>query len=104
MPHRRSRGKRSPAQGRDRVRAASRGQSDAVLRKGPTTKAWRNDVRPRIVCSAVRATESVRWSTALIEVLLDELYVADDVEKLLGPIVGLRHGRYPQAIALALVL
>jgi hypothetical protein len=69
------------------------------------TKRWRQDVRPRIIEAAVAATESLKWSPGLIQLLLDELYVDDQIEKLLAQTPGkLRSRQYPQAIALALIL
>jgi hypothetical protein len=55
--------------------------------------------------SAVSATEGLRWSPALIEVLLEELYVDEAVQELLGkPTNELRGRDYPQAVAVALIL
>lgn len=53
---------------------------------------------------AVSATESLKWSPALIDVLLDELHVSDSCEELLGaPPDALRARRYPQAVAVAII-
>jgi hypothetical protein len=73
--------------------------------KSVTTNRWRREVRPRILRSAVAATESLRWSPALVELLFEELYVDDSLEELLGARVqGLQKRQYPQAIAMALIL
>lgn len=70
-----------------------------------TTKRWRRDVRPRAVSSAVAATASLRWSRSLMEVLLEELYVDDSLEELLGKASDeLQVRQYPQAVAVALIL
>lgn len=70
-----------------------------------TTKRWRRDVRPLTVRSAVAATASLRWSPSLMEVLLEELYVDNGLEELLGTAPEeLRLRQYPQAVALALIL
>jgi hypothetical protein len=70
-----------------------------------TTKRWRRDVRPRAVRSAVSATASLQWSPSLMEVLLEELYVDDGLEELLGkPPAELQLRQYPQAVAGALIL
>lgn len=70
-----------------------------------TTKRWRRNVRPRAIRSAVAATGSVRWSPSLMEVLLEELYVDDCLEELLGTAPdALRVRQYPQAVAVALIL
>ena len=73
---------------------------------GPAAaKRWRRDVRPRLVRSAVSATKDLGWSPALVDVLLEELYVDDDLEELLGKAPRkLRTGQYPQAVAVALIL
>ena len=47
----------------------------------------------------------LRWSPSLMEVLLEELYVDDGLEGLLGkPPNELQVRQYPQAIAAALIL
>ena len=84
-------------------------QSDAGKRRSrPTdvaTRRWRRDERPKSVRAAVAATEALRWNRRLIEAVLDELYVDDHFEELLGTAPGdLRPGQYAQAIAVALIL
>ena len=70
-----------------------------------TTKRWRRDVRPKDVRKAVAATRSLPWSSTLIEVLLEELYVADTFEELLDTTASdLPRRQYPQAIAVALIV
>jgi hypothetical protein len=70
-----------------------------------TTRGWRRDARPRLVRSAVSATRALRLSPALVKTVLEELYVDDQFEELLGVAPGdLRPGQYPQAIAVALIL
>src|SRR4029077_313652 len=70
-----------------------------------TTRRWRRDVRPRAVRSAVSATAMLRWSPSLMEVLLEELYVNDGLEGLLGKSPGEWQVRqYPGAVAAALIL
>ena len=70
-----------------------------------TTRRWRRDNRPAAVLAAVSATKALRWSRPLIEAVLEELYVDDHFEELLGRAPGeLRHGQYAQAITVALIL
>jgi hypothetical protein len=70
-----------------------------------TTRRWRRDVRPTAVRAAVSATKALRWSRTLIEAVLEELYVDDQFDELLGRApVDLRPGQYAQAIAVALIL
>ena len=69
------------------------------------TRRWRRDTRPTLVRAAVSATKSLRWNRRLIEAVLEELYVDDHFEELLGRTPGdLRPGQYAQAIAVALIL
>jgi hypothetical protein len=45
------------------------------------------------------------WTRPLVEAVLEELYIDDHFEELLGKqIGGLRPGQYAQAIAVALIL
>lgn len=69
------------------------------------TRRWRRDIRPTSVRAAVSATNRIRWTRPLIEAVLEELYVDDHFEELLGRAPGhLRPGQYAQAIAVALIL
>ena len=69
------------------------------------TRRWRRDTRPKSVRAAVSATKGIRWTRPLIEAVLDELYVDDHFEELLGRAPGdLQSGQYAQAIAIALIL
>lgn len=107
--------RRKPPETKSPARAQTSEHSGRVLRPGSnrrspaptdaTTKRWRRDVRPRTVRSAVSATASLRWSPSLMKVLLEELYVDDGLEELLGKASNkLQMRQYPQAIAVALIL
>ena len=77
----------------------SSGPADAATRR------WRRNSRPKAIRAAVSSTKALRWSRALIEAALEELYVDDHFEELLGRAPGdLRPGQYAQAIAVALIL
>ena len=70
-----------------------------------TTRRWRRNTRPKAIRAAVSSTKTLRWSRRLIEATLDELYVDDHFEELLGrPPGDLRPDQYAQAIAVALIL
>jgi hypothetical protein len=70
-----------------------------------TTRQWRRETRPKAIRVAVSSTKALRWSRPLIEAVLEELYVDDHFEELLGRAPGdLRPGQYAQAIAVALIL
>ena len=79
--------------------------SRGTVSRGKTSKRWRRDTRPRIVRAAVSATKAIRWSPVLIEAVLEEMYVDDHFEELLGRSPGdLRPGQYARAVAVALIL
>ena len=66
---------------------------------------WRRDSRDQALRAAFSATKGLGWSRALIEAVLEELYVIDQLEGLVGKPPGdLRPRQYPQAIAVALIL
>ena len=77
-------------------------------RVGPAnaaTRRWRREGRHKAIRAAVSATKALRWNGPLIETILEELYVDDHFEELLGRAPGdLRPGQYAQAIAVALIL
>ena len=74
---------------------------------GSTTRAWTRQLIGSWSHNraAVSATKALRWSRPLVEAVLEELYVDDHFEELLGRAPGhLRSGQYAQAIAVALIL
>jgi hypothetical protein len=82
-----------------RTNRRSSGLADAATRR------WRRDTRPESIRAAVSATKRIRWTRPLIEAVLEELYVDDHFEELIGRAPGdLRPGQYAQAIAVALIL
>ena len=68
-------------------------------------KRWRRDARPDALRAAVRRTKGLRWSASLLELLIEELYIDESIEALLGDQPhALPTHRYPEAIAVALIL
>jgi len=65
---------------------------------------WRTCVRPLVLKKLVEQTRHLRWSRQLVDLLLEELHISDDFDRLIGPTAGLRSSRYPQLLAIALVL
>ena len=91
------------AQAKQELRRGTRRGNQRPARE--TTARWRRFARPVLVRKLVSATESLRWSPALISVLLEELYTDGDIEKLLGTAPrNLPFRKYPQAVAMALIL
>jgi len=76
-----------------------------AVTKPSERRRWRRQMRPELLRSTLDATNTLRWSPLLLEVLTEEMYVGDSLEELLGtPLRSLDEARYPQAVALALVL
>ena len=75
---------RAPASLRSGTKRISGRKRRSEASMEATTRRWRRDVRPRLVSAAVSATGALRWSPTLIEVLLEELYVDEAVQELLG--------------------
>lgn len=101
MPGRRRR------RGRDMPAAPERVRPDFgdIATKPSERQRWRRQVRPDVLRRALDATSSVAWSAVLLELLANEMYVEDALEALLGTSLrSLDVSRYPQAVALALVL
>ena len=65
---------------------------------------WRTCVRPQLLASLVEQAHHLSWSRRLVGLLLEELHISDDFDRLIGPIAGLRPSRYPQLLAIALVI
>jgi hypothetical protein len=60
-------------------------------------------MRSRDLRAAVRAARALQWSPKLLELLIEELYIDETLETLLGTrLSGLPQRRYPEAIAVAL--
>ena len=60
--------------------------------------------RRKVLRSLVGRTQKTPWSANLVDVLIEELYVAEDFNALLGDPKCLPRRRYPQAVLLALAL
>ena len=73
-------------------------------RRVTETCEWRTCVRPLILTKLVEQTRSLRWSPQLVDLLLEELHISDDFDRLIGPTAGRSVSRYPQLLAIALAL
>jgi hypothetical protein len=66
---------------------------------------WRSEARSEILRSLAREFRTVLWTTRLFEVLLEELHLDEELERLLGErIPDLNRSRYAEAIAIGLIL
>jgi hypothetical protein len=65
---------------------------------------WRANGRTEALARAVAQTADLDWSPRLLRLLLEELYVDEEFEDLLGPANTIAITGFPQAIAVALAL
>ncbi len=102
MPARRNRNAR-------RVSSTRPGPKPGATRTTRSTQAadkrWRRDARPEALRAAAHRTRGLRWSASLLELLIEELYIDESLDDLLGEHPrDLPTRRYPEAIAVALIL
>jgi hypothetical protein len=67
-------------------------------------KRWRRELRPRAMRFIAARTRHLAWSRALVSVLLDELQPDDLFTEIIGAPNRLTPSRFPQAVAIALLL
>jgi hypothetical protein len=60
--------------------------------------------RPEVLHAIANGTRGLTWSPPLLHLLLEELHVGDDFDRLVGSTRGLGRSLYPQVIAIALLL
>lgn len=65
---------------------------------------WREEWRVPALRQFARRTARLKWTRALLLVLLDELYVDDLFDDLVGDPLKVAPSQYPQAVALAIAL
>ena len=65
---------------------------------------WRRELRPRAMRFIAARTRHLAWSRALVSVLLDELQPDDLFTEIVGAPNRLTPARFPQAVAIALLL
>jgi hypothetical protein len=98
-PRRKTRTSRHANQARPRTAARLRN-----LAAHTDARRWRRDARPLVLRRVVEDAAAITWSKKLFEALVEELYVDDSLEELMGDLSRLARRRHPQAIAIALVL
>jgi hypothetical protein len=65
---------------------------------------WRRELRPRAMRLLAARTRRLPWSRALVSVLLAELHPDDLFTEIVGAPSRLTPARFPQAVAIALLL
>jgi len=92
---------------RERLRGETRTQaSHRRAKKGAATDiaAWRSGGRVEALAEFVEQTDGLKWTKRLLLVLLEELHMGDEFDKIIGPPETLPARRWPQAVALAIAL
>lgn len=67
-------------------------------------KDWRQEGRWDALRLLARHSRRATWSSALLRALVDELYVGEEFERLIGDPRRVPVRRYPQALSVALAL
>jgi hypothetical protein len=65
---------------------------------------WQRRARPQILRTLIDQTHDLRWSRRLINLLLDELHISDDFDRLIGPTPRRPAADFPQLLAIAVLL
>ncbi len=86
-----------------RTRRQERATRSGTSRRSGRRGEWSLQ-RRKLLRLLVARTRKVRWSANLVTVLIEELYVEEEFNTLLGDPEILPLRRYPQAVALALAL
>src|SRR5439155_16559324 len=78
---------------------------DAVRAKQQIDAArWRDQLRPSAMRLFASRTEKLRWSRALLKLLIDELHPDDLFAELVGDLDHVPSRRWPQVVAIAVAL
>jgi len=65
---------------------------------------WRRHMRARILHSLIEQTADLSWSPRLISLLLDELHISDEFDRLNARVPSRPASDYPQLVAIAVLL
>jgi hypothetical protein len=65
---------------------------------------WRERHRLAVLRELANGSQGVAWTRRLLNVLLEELHVTDEFDRLVGPTSRLPASQYPRLIAIALLL
>jgi hypothetical protein len=90
-----------------RQRVGKKGRSrrgGAIPLRRPDAAAQREQWRSEALEYFVKQTRGLKWSRRLFLLLLEELYVGDEFDEIIGPPAKVPLMQYPQAIAFAIAL
>jgi hypothetical protein len=65
---------------------------------------WQRRVRPQILRNLIDKTHDLPWSWQLVNLLLDELHISDDFDRLISPTPRRPAAHFPQLLAIAVLL
>jgi len=65
---------------------------------------WRERHRHAVLQELADGSQGVAWTRRLLNVLLEELHVTDEFDRLVGPTSRLPASQYPRLVAIALLL
>ena len=65
---------------------------------------WRRHMRARILHLLIEQTADLSWSPRLISLLLDELHISDEFDRLNARVPSRPASDYPQLVAIAVLL
>ena len=65
---------------------------------------WQRRVRLQILHTLIDTTHGLPWSRRLINLLLDELHISDDFDRLIGPTARRPAADFPQLLAIAVLV
>jgi hypothetical protein len=65
---------------------------------------WRRSHRRRALQEVARRARGLRWSKDLLSLLLEELYVDDSIDEIIGNPLRAPTTRFPQVVAVAIAL
>src|SRR3954454_24160193 len=65
---------------------------------------WRERHRHAVLRELANGSQGVAWTRGLLNVLLEELHVTDEFDRLVGPTPRLPASQYPRLVAIALLV
>lgn len=89
---------------RQRIGKKDRSRRGAIPVRRPDGAAQREEWRFEALGDFVKQTRGLKWSRRLFLLLLEELYVGDEFDEIIGPPAKVSLTQYPQAIAFAIAL
>ena len=86
------------------ARPDSHRPASAAAGASARTVRWRRERRAEDLRALVQQCKRIRWSSRLLQLLVEELYVGDELVALIGPLRRVALRRYPEAVAVSLIL